>query len=76
MLRFSGTYNILHQEIAKKLLHEKVDNIKKVSPDFISTGNIGCITQISSGTKIPIIHTVEVINWLTGGNKPANIKNL
>ena len=72
----AGTYNILHQEIAKKLLHEKVDNIKKVSPDFISTGNIGCITQISSGTKIPIIHTVEVINWLTGGNKPANIKNL
>ena len=58
------------------MLHEKVDNIKKVSPDFISTGNIGCITQISSGTKIPIIHTVEVINWLTGGNKPANIKNL
>tara|TARA_A100001011_G_C14312943_1_gene846519 strand:- start:1333 stop:2631 length:1299 start_codon:yes stop_codon:yes gene_type:complete len=72
----AGTYNILHQDIAKKLLKEKVSNINKVSPDFISTGNIGCITQISSGTNIPIIHTVEVINWLTGGNKPANIKNL
>ena len=72
----AGTYNILQQNIAKKLLDQKVSNIEKVSPDFISTGNIGCITQISSGTKIPIIHTVEIINWLTGGDKPNNIRNL
>ena len=72
----AGTYNIIHQDIAKKLLHEKVSNIKKVSPDFISTGNIGCITQISSGTNIPIVHTVEIINWLTGGEKPPNIESL
>ena len=72
----AGTYNILQQDIAKKLLKEKVEKIKKIEPDFISTGNIGCITQISSGTKIPIIHTVEVINWLTGGKKPENIKSL
>ena len=72
----AGTYNILQQEIAKKLLHNKVKDIEKISPDFISTGNIGCITQISSGTNIPIIHTVEVIDWLTGGPKPEKLKNL
>ena len=72
----AGTYNILQQKIAGELLKNKVNNIKKISPDFIATGNIGCITQISSGTNIPIIHTVEVINWLTGGNKPPNISNL
>ena len=72
----AGTYNILQQKIAKKLLENKVKNIKKISPDFIATGNIGCITQIASGTNIPIIHTVEVINWLTGGNKPPNINQL
>lgn len=72
----AGTYNILHQDIAQKLLKDKVSNIDKVKPDFISTGNIGCITQISSGTNIPILHTVEVINWLTGGEKPASIKNI
>jgi glycolate oxidase iron-sulfur subunit len=66
----------LQQKIAGELLKNKVNNIKKISPDFIATGNIGCITQISSGTNIPIIHTVEVINWLTGGNKPPNISNL
>ncbi len=72
----AGTYNILHQDIAQKLLKDKVSNIDKVKPDFISTGNIGCITQIASGTNIPILHTVEVINWLTGGEKPASIKNI
>jgi len=72
----AGTYNILHQKMAKTLLRNKVSNIEKVSPDFISTGNIGCMTQISNGTKIPIIHTVELLDWFTGGPKPLKLKNL
>ncbi len=72
----AGTYNILHQKMAKTLLKNKVKNIEKVSPDFISTGNIGCMTQISNGTKIPIIHTVELLDWFTGGPKPQKLKNL
>ncbi len=72
----AGTYNILQQKIAKTLLENKILNIKKVSPDFISTGNIGCMTQISSGTSIPVVHTVEVIDWLTGGPKPHKLRNL
>jgi glycolate oxidase iron-sulfur subunit len=71
----AGTYNILHQKMAKSLLKNKVENIEKISPDFISTGNIGCMTQIGSGTKIPIVHTVEVMDWLTGGPKPYKLKN-
>jgi len=72
----AGTYNILHQKMAKSLLKNKVENIEKTSPDFISTGNIGCMTQIGSGTKIPIVHTVEVIDWFTGGPKPHKLKEL
>jgi len=72
----AGTYNILQQKIAGQLLEKKVKNIEKISPDFISTGNIGCMTQISSGTNIPIVHTVEVIDWLTGGPKPNKLKHL
>jgi glycolate oxidase iron-sulfur subunit len=71
----AGTYNILHQKMAKSLLKNKVENIEKISPDFISTGNIGCMTQISGGTKIPIVHTVEIMDWLTGGPKPYKLKN-
>ncbi|MFL2877597.1 MAG: glycolate oxidase subunit GlcF [Candidatus Pelagibacter sp.] len=71
----AGTYNILHQKMAKSLLRNKVKNIEKITPDFISTGNIGCMTQISTGTKIPIIHTVELLDWFTGGPKPYKLKN-
>ena len=72
----AGTYNILQQKIAKTLLKNKVENINKIKPDFISTGNIGCMTQIASGIETPIVHTVEVIDWLTGGPKPIKLNNL
>ncbi len=72
----AGTYNILHQKMAKSLLRNKVKNILKVAPDFIATGNIGCITQIASSINIPIVHTVEVIDWYTGGPKPQKLKYL
>ena len=58
----------------RHLLKNKVKNIEKVSPDFISTGNIGCMTQISNGTQIPIIHTVELLDWFTGGPKPYKLE--
>ena len=62
--------------MAKALLKQKIKNIEKVVPDFISTGNIGCMTQISSGTDIPIVHTVEIIDWFTGGPKPYKLKKI
>ena len=69
--------DIINEEI-KSNLHADIDikNIEKVYPDFISTGNIGCITQISTGTRIPIIHTVELLDWFTGGPKPNKLQSL
>ena len=72
----AGTYNLLQSDIAKKLLENKISNIGKTNPQFIATGNIGCITQIANGTKIPILHTVEIIDWYTGGPKPEVLKKL
>jgi len=72
----AGTYNLLQNDIAKKLLKDKVINIEKLNPQFIATGNVGCITQISNGTKIPILHTVELIDWYTGGPKPEVLRKL
>ena len=69
----AGTYNILQSDIAKKLLKQKVENINKIKPDFISTGNIGCIMQIANGTNIPILHTIELVDWYTGGPKPKSL---
>jgi glycolate oxidase iron-sulfur subunit len=72
----AGTYNMLQTEIADKLLKEKIMNIEKVRPDIISTGNIGCIAQIANGTTIPILHTIEIIDWYTGGPKPKILSGL
>ena len=72
----AGTYNLLQNDIAKKLLKNKISNIEKINPQFIATGNIGCIAQIANGTKIPILHTVEIIDWYTGGPKPEILRQL
>jgi len=69
----AGTYNILQPEISGKLKARKVKNIEATKPDVIATGNIGCITQIATGTAIPILHTVELLDWAYGGPKPAKL---
>lgn len=67
----AGTYNILQPEISAQLKARKVRNIEALRPDVIATGNIGCITQIATGTQVPILHTVELLDWAYGGTKPA-----
>jgi glycolate dehydrogenase iron-sulfur subunit len=69
----AGTYNILEDDIAKRLRARKVAHIEKVKPDVIAAGNIGCITQIAAGTAIPVVHPVELIDWATGGPRPAAV---
>jgi glycolate oxidase iron-sulfur subunit len=69
----AGTYNILQSEIAQTLRDRKIANIAQLSPDVIAAGNIGCITQIASGTAIPVVHPVELIDWATGGPRPAGL---
>ncbi|MCC0028750.1 MAG: glycolate oxidase subunit GlcF [Brucellaceae bacterium] len=69
----AGTYNIMQPEISAKLKARKVKNIEATKPDVIATGNIGCITQIASGTAIPILHTVQLLDWAYGGPKPAGL---
>jgi len=72
----AGTYNILQPKIATELLKNKVKNIESTNPEIISTGNIGCITQISNGTNIPILHTIELLDWYTGGPKPKILERI
>ena len=70
----AGTYNIMQPEIASKLRDRKVANILSTQPQAIATGNIGCMTQIGSATQIPILHTVELLDWAYGGPKPEKLR--
>ena len=67
----AGTYNILQPSLARQLRDRKIANIESTRPDAVATGNIGCIMQIAGGTGIPVLHTVELLDWATGGPRPA-----
>ncbi|WP_139974573.1 glycolate oxidase subunit GlcF [Ochrobactrum sp. CGA5] len=69
----AGTYNIMQPEIAAQLRDRKVKNIEATGANLIATGNIGCMTQIATGSKLPIVHTVELIDWAYGGPKPQGL---
>ncbi len=66
----AGTYNLLQPEVAMQLRDRKVANIESTVPDVIAAGNLGCMVQIGSGTQIPIVHTVQLLDWATGGPNP------
>jgi glycolate oxidase iron-sulfur subunit len=66
----AGTYNLMQPEISKELKRRKVATLEEKAPDIISAGNIGCMMQIGSATEVPIVHTVELLDWATGGPVP------
>jgi len=66
----AGTYNILQPEIAARLRERKVGNVVRTGADIVATGNIGCIAQLAAGTALTVAHTVELLDWATGGPPP------
>ncbi|MEJ1965871.1 MAG: heterodisulfide reductase-related iron-sulfur binding cluster [Gammaproteobacteria bacterium] len=69
----AGTYSMLQPEMSGQLRERKARNIESVKPDVIATGNIGCITQIGQATGIPVVHTVELLDWASGGLRPVRM---
>jgi glycolate oxidase iron-sulfur subunit len=72
----AGTYNLLQPEIAGKLRDRKIANIEKINPQVIATGNIGCAVQLGFGTDIPVVHTIELLDWATGGPRPPRLQGI
>ncbi len=72
----AGTYNILQPEMAGTLRDRKVENIKAARADLVTTGNIGCITQLEGKLDVPIAHTVELLDWAYGGAVPRGLEHL
>jgi glycolate oxidase iron-sulfur subunit len=70
----AGTYNILHPEMASQLGERKAAHIRSTDPDILATGNIGCMTQIGLYLDIPAVHTVELLDWATGGPPPPALE--
>jgi glycolate oxidase iron-sulfur subunit len=69
----AGTYNILQPELAGELRARKVRNIESTGAEIVAAGNIGCITHIGADIGIPVVHTVELLDWATGGPLPDGV---
>jgi len=72
----AGTYNLLQTDISSKLKDRKVETLESCKPDVITAGNIGCMMQIGSATGIPVAHTVELLDWVTGGPIPPVLEGV
>jgi glycolate oxidase iron-sulfur subunit len=75
----AGTYNILQPQLAGRLRDRKISNIGAVKPDVIAAGNIGCLVQIEQGLRergdaVPVLHTIELVDWATGGPRPEAMR--
>ncbi|MFN3448484.1 MAG: glycolate oxidase subunit GlcF [Roseococcus sp.] len=66
----AGAYNLLQPEIAGQLRARKLENLRRTGADLIAAGNIGCMTQLA-GEAMPVVHTVELLDWMAGGPRPA-----
>ena len=70
----AGTYNMLQPDLAEQLGRRKAANIEAAQADVVAAGNIGCLTQIAQFSDLPTVHTVELLDWATGGPKPAGVR--
>ena len=69
----AGTYNLLQPAIADRLRDRKIAHLEAVHADVIASGNIGCMVQIAGKSATPVVHTVELLDWATGGPRPQSI---
>lgn len=70
----AGTYNLLQPKLSAQLRNDKAESLERNKPDVIAAGNIGCMMQIGSATKLPVLHTVELLDWATGGPTPESLQ--
>ena len=70
----AGTYNLLQPEISAQLRDRKVATLEETRPDVIAAGNLGCMMQIGGAIGVPVVHTVELLDWATGGPVPRNLR--
>lgn len=70
----AGTYNILNPELSAELRLRKTGHIDTAGGDIVAAGNVGCMNQLKE-TAAPVVHTVELLDWATGGPKPKKLNN-
>jgi glycolate oxidase iron-sulfur subunit len=72
----AGVYNLLQPGFAGDLRARKIANIAKTGAALVAAGNIGCLQQLEGGLAQPIVHTIELLDWASGGPLPIPLKSI
>ena len=67
---------MLQSEMAEKLQKRKVEHIESMQPQVVAAGTISCMERIGRATVAPIVYTVQLLDWATGGLRPANLQTV
>jgi glycolate oxidase iron-sulfur subunit len=71
----AGTFNLLQPGVAEALGRRKAAHAESTDPDLVAAGNLGCMVQIGRYTHLPVLHTVSLIDWATGGPMPSALRS-
>ena len=63
----AGIYNLTHPEMSRAVLARKLDSLAAADPDWIATGNPGCLMKLRSGAEAThlrarVVHPIELLD--------------
>jgi glycolate oxidase iron-sulfur subunit len=68
----AGTYSILQPELAGRLRDNKLGSLRADSPEVIATANIGCQLHLQTGSRVPVVHWIELLDAGPETQAPEN----
>lgn len=72
----AGVYNILQPDLATRLRDRKAANVNATGAAVVAAGNVGCMAQLAPVLDAPVVHPVELLDWATGGPRPAALQSV
>lgn len=72
----AGAYNMLQPDMAEALGRRKAAHVESTGAAAVAAGNLGCLVQTARFTSLPSLHTVELLDWATGGPLPAALRHV
>ncbi len=58
----AGTYSLLQAKLSEQFKERKLQALEEGKPGLIATANIGCLVQLRSGARVPVVHWIQLLD--------------
>jgi len=63
----AGIYNLTHRAMSRAVLERKMQSLGAADPDYVATGNPGCLMQLragvaAAGLRAEVVHPIELLD--------------